>query len=392
MPVKIFLCYAHEDENLLNKLKTHLRSLERAELITIWHDRNISAGSEWEREIDKHITEAQVILLLISPDFLASDYCYSIEMTKAIERHERGVARVIPVILRPVYWQIAPLRKLQALPKDGKPIVSSEWHHPDEAFLEVVEGIRRAIGTLKEKPRSLSKARPNRLARPSSPANNSIQNTGYFTSETTQARQVEIENQQTQISQQINPDNTSVDQAYEALRKRSEKNVAGSTYCGAVIVRASDKLLGSIVYIQPSDNYERGSDLHTEYASIKLHTINQLSIAAAIFKEVLQGPYVVWTEHTKPIFITVCQGDVALIDLQRVKKSFDLFRNGHSITRRGSFLSAFLEKLIVSLMICGICTFLGYFIGLQFHSVVVGPSIGFVLGLALVLWGISMRR
>src|SRR6266699_5120082 len=98
MPVKMFFCYAHEDEALLKKLKTHLKLLQRQHLIDIWHDRDISAGTEWEREISHHLNTAQVILLLISPDFMDSDYCYGVEMKRAIERHERGEALVIPMM------------------------------------------------------------------------------------------------------------------------------------------------------------------------------------------------------------------------------------------------------------------------------------------------------
>src|SRR5947208_10061471 len=102
MPVEIFFCYAHEDETLLNKLKAHLRPLQRQGLIDVWHDRDINAGQEWEQEISKHLNEAQIILLLISPDFMDSDYCYSKEMQRALERHEHREARVIPIILRHV--------------------------------------------------------------------------------------------------------------------------------------------------------------------------------------------------------------------------------------------------------------------------------------------------
>src|SRR6266487_4558204 len=103
--IDIFFCYAREDEGLLNQLKTHLKALQRQELIDTWHDRNISAGTEWEREINKHLNEADIILLLISPDFMASDYCYSVEMKRALERHKAGEAYVIPIILRPVDWE-----------------------------------------------------------------------------------------------------------------------------------------------------------------------------------------------------------------------------------------------------------------------------------------------
>ena len=102
--ITIFCCYAHEDEGLLNKLKGHLSPLRHLGLITVWYDRNISPGAVWEKEIKQHLNEAQIILLLISPDFMDSQYCYDVEMQHALERHENGEATVIPVILRPTYW------------------------------------------------------------------------------------------------------------------------------------------------------------------------------------------------------------------------------------------------------------------------------------------------
>ena len=164
MPVKIFFCYAHEDEPLLNKLKAHLRPLQRQGLIDVWHDRDISAGTEWEQEINKHLNDAKIILLLVSPDFMDSDYCYGIEMKKALERHERGEAKVIPIILRPVYWQ-GLLGKLQALPTDAKPVISSSWHYLDEAFFDVSECIRKALETFD------TKALINQLIEPSTTQN-----------------------------------------------------------------------------------------------------------------------------------------------------------------------------------------------------------------------------
>src|SRR5712692_7930174 len=141
MPVKIFFCYAHEDEPLLKKLKTHLRPLQRQGLIDVWHDRDISAGTEWEREISQRLNSAQIISLLISPDFMDSDYCYGVEMKRAIERHAQGKARVIPVILRHVYWQGEPLGRLQALPTDARPVTDPLWHNYDIAFYNITEGI-----------------------------------------------------------------------------------------------------------------------------------------------------------------------------------------------------------------------------------------------------------
>src|SRR5437763_9743683 len=105
MAVNIFFCYAHEDEDLLNKLKRHLWPLQRQGLINVWHDRDISAGTEWEHEISEYLDGAQIILRLVSADFMDSDYCYSIEMQRAMERHKHREAQVMPVILRPVYWK-----------------------------------------------------------------------------------------------------------------------------------------------------------------------------------------------------------------------------------------------------------------------------------------------
>src|SRR5256884_10007458 len=134
MAVKLFFCYAHEDEPLLNKLKSQLSPLRRQGLIEMWHDRDISAGTEWEEEIKDQLNAAQIILLLVSPDFMDSDYCYGIEMQRALERHERGEAHVIPIILRPVYFEGTHFSKLQALPTDAKAVVSSSWQYQDEAY------------------------------------------------------------------------------------------------------------------------------------------------------------------------------------------------------------------------------------------------------------------
>src|SRR5215813_7728622 len=121
--ITLFCCYAREDEDLLEKLKRHLSSLRRQQLIEPWYDGDISAGTEWEQEIKKHLNEAHIILLLISSDFINSDYCYDVEMKHAMVRHERKEATVIPIIVRPVTWQETPignkkLGDLQALPKN----------------------------------------------------------------------------------------------------------------------------------------------------------------------------------------------------------------------------------------------------------------------------------
>lgn len=146
--IEIFFCYAREDEELLKGLEKQLHALKLQGIIDVWHDRQISAGSDWEREIDNHLNSAHIILLLVSPDFMMSSYCYSKEMVRAMERHERGEAYVIPVILRPVYWQGAPFGKLQALPTDAKAVASRHWYNLDEAFYDVAQGIYAAVQKL----------------------------------------------------------------------------------------------------------------------------------------------------------------------------------------------------------------------------------------------------
>lgn len=139
MAVKIFFCYAHKDKKWLTELKKHLTSFQKRGFIETWCDRDISAGTEWEPEINKRLNSSDIILLLISADFMASDYCYGREMKRALERHEAGEARVIPVYIRPIYSQYEPFSKLQALPSNGKPV--TKWPLKDDAFVDITENI-----------------------------------------------------------------------------------------------------------------------------------------------------------------------------------------------------------------------------------------------------------
>ena len=145
--IEVFYSYAHEDEELVKTLRKHLSILKRQGVIRDWYDREITAGTDWKGQLDQHLNSAGVILLLVSAAFLASDYCYDVEMTRALERHGQGEARVIPVLLRKVDgWQDAPFGKIQSLPTDGKPVTS--WKIRDEAFADVARGIRNTIGQL----------------------------------------------------------------------------------------------------------------------------------------------------------------------------------------------------------------------------------------------------
>ncbi len=138
----VFFSYSHADEDLRDQLEKQLSMLKRQGAIDTWHDRRIGAGEELNRVIDDHINTDDIILLLVSADFIASDYCYNIEMERAMERHAKGEAIVIPVILRACDWHHAPFGTLMAVPRDGKPV--TQWPDIDEAFLQVAKAVRDA--------------------------------------------------------------------------------------------------------------------------------------------------------------------------------------------------------------------------------------------------------
>lgn len=143
LALKVFYSYAHRDEKLRNEVEKHLSPLRRSRQIATWHDRQIMPGADFATEIDRHLASSDIVLLLISSDFLASDYCYRREMQAAIERHLAGLARVIPIILRPCSWQDTPIGQLQALPRDGRPVIS--WPRRDEALHQVAQGVKRIV-------------------------------------------------------------------------------------------------------------------------------------------------------------------------------------------------------------------------------------------------------
>jgi hypothetical protein len=164
-PVSVFCSYAHGDECFRAELDKHLALMRRNDEIAGWHDRNISAGTDWKLSIDRHLKAAEIILLLVSADFLASDYCYEIEMRRAMERHEAGEARVIPIILRDCDWSSTPFSKLQALPRDARPI--KNWGDPDEAYHDIVAGIRDVARQIRSaRPAGLRVGSLERRARP----------------------------------------------------------------------------------------------------------------------------------------------------------------------------------------------------------------------------------
>lgn len=145
----VFFSYSHADEALRDQLEKQLSLLKRQGVIEVWHDRRIGAGQEFGKEIDRHVETDNIILLLVSADFLASDYCYDKEMTRAMARHEAGDAVVIPVILRACDWHGAPFGKLNATPPDGRPI--TQYPDRDQALLEVAKAVRAAAEHLQSR-------------------------------------------------------------------------------------------------------------------------------------------------------------------------------------------------------------------------------------------------
>ncbi len=139
----LFFSYARQDRGLRDKLEEHLSNLKYRGLISTWHIREIGAGEDWQQQVDIHLESAHIILLLISSSFMASQYCYSMEMTRAIERHQQGKARVIPVLLRPVLFTGAPFAMLKMLPSNEKPVVN--WRNRDSAFVDIALGIERVV-------------------------------------------------------------------------------------------------------------------------------------------------------------------------------------------------------------------------------------------------------
>ncbi|MEH2331993.1 TIR domain-containing protein [Nostoc sp.] len=138
--IKVFFSYSHKDEALRDSLATHLSNLEWQKVITSWHAGEIIPGTPWDSKIKTQLDSADIILLLISPDFIASSYCREVEIMQAMRRHETGEAHIIPVILRASDWMNTPFGKLQAYPQNAKPVTS--WVNQDEAFLSVTQGIR----------------------------------------------------------------------------------------------------------------------------------------------------------------------------------------------------------------------------------------------------------
>ncbi|HHS8295673.1 toll/interleukin-1 receptor domain-containing protein [Morganella psychrotolerans] len=146
MSLNVFISYSHKDEEFKETLDEHLSILKRQGLITTWNDRDIVAGTEWEEEISTKLETADIIILLVSSSFIASNYCYSKEVNLAIERHDRKDTLVIPIIVRRCHWDTTPFHKIQSVPTDGRPIAS--WENVDDGWYNAITGIKEAINKL----------------------------------------------------------------------------------------------------------------------------------------------------------------------------------------------------------------------------------------------------
>ncbi|HKR00947.1 MAG TPA: TIR domain-containing protein [Pyrinomonadaceae bacterium] len=148
-PLKLFFSYAHEDESFRSELQVHLSGLKKRGIISDWYDGGITAGTEWSKEISRNLEASEIILLLISPDFINSEYCYDYEMKRALEKHEAGEARVIPVLIRNVDdWGSYPFARLQVVPRGAVPV--ENWEKQDDAWVDVARNIRLACQEMLE--------------------------------------------------------------------------------------------------------------------------------------------------------------------------------------------------------------------------------------------------
>lgn len=153
--INLFISYSHKDVEMRVELEKHLSILKRNGVIDAWHDRRILPGEDFSNSIKTHLKAANIILLLISADFLHSDYCYEIEMQEAMLMHEQRQAVVIPIILRPCAWQDGKFGKLLALREDANAV--STYSNPDLAYLDIANGIKARIKSMQISAKDVAK-------------------------------------------------------------------------------------------------------------------------------------------------------------------------------------------------------------------------------------------
>jgi TIR domain len=145
-PISIFIAYALNDAELCAALKNHLTTLIYEHRLRIWYDHDISPGQETMKIIKERLNASHMIILLVSGHFLGSEY-HRWQTELALEMHRVGTKRIIPILLKPSDWETTPLRELQALPKDKRPVTA--WPNKDEALVNIVRGIRSVVEDLR---------------------------------------------------------------------------------------------------------------------------------------------------------------------------------------------------------------------------------------------------
>ena len=159
--LRVFIMYAHEDKPVRDKLLQHFRPMVRRGDIDLWSDHEIRPGALWDEEIRTRLNTSDLIIMLVSDDFFASEYIHNVEMESALIRHERGETRLVPVIARYCAWEdVSEIARLQVLPSGGKPVLSKGWDAEDQPYVNIVKGVREAMRDLRKSQTPKQKKEP----------------------------------------------------------------------------------------------------------------------------------------------------------------------------------------------------------------------------------------
>lgn len=286
--LKVFISYAHQDKDLVEDLRRHLQTLQRKGLITIWYDRELLAGME-EIEIIRHLNTSQIILLMISSDFLASNYHVSNEMQQAMLLRARNKAHVIPIILRSVDWKIPPLDQLRGLPASG--VAVTAWRDRDSTFLDITQEIEKVAYSLLG--RGIDPPPPS----PPSPSRTPDAEDGYY------------ENLRKQVERDLDP---------------LSKIVPGySTFAffGGIVARIENTGKSQEVYLLSESDWNRIPPGEKEQSAtsclVEPMIVGNQTISVAVFRQLLAGSYIIWAERSRLHRVTVTTGKCILEDLRQ---------------------------------------------------------------------------
>jgi hypothetical protein len=145
----LFISYSRRDGYFFEELTTHLKLLQRKRVIDTWHEGRVGAGEDWNRIIRTQVEQANIIILLISSDFLSSDYIWKHEFSEAFERHKRKEVSILPIIIRPCNWQVSPIANLQVFPLNAMPVSSSP--NIDRVWVDIEKTVAQAANNWRDK-------------------------------------------------------------------------------------------------------------------------------------------------------------------------------------------------------------------------------------------------